>query len=288
MSRYFVKISQDELKAKIEKALQSHEDFEADDEEDGGPGLHNMNCSLYLLKYLTPQIEKDLKKCEFDTENVEIAGGDFYGVKLGLQTLSNGFTFLGIVSGGDWEKPIFWIIYFDGSKLRAYIPDNGNVWNKKMKSAFGNYSEDVKAAEEQYGIEGYEGSHNLPKHDWKLIEQDILERIKEKDNLVNKIDKKISNLKTKKAKILANDWYFMENEDHEGTEYPEYFIVKKDFWNKNHYIDDCHMGSEVAMPKGFMECMESCFEYDGTKKDAVKALIYAGFEEAPQKELNNG
>lgn len=55
--------------------------------------------------------------------------------------MDNGFTFLGVTAGGDWEEPVFFIIYFDGKGLRGYIPENGNTYNKITKTAFGSEGE---------------------------------------------------------------------------------------------------------------------------------------------------
>jgi hypothetical protein len=90
-------------------------------------------CRYGHYTCLTPQVEKDLSKVQFDTENIEVSD---------CQTLSNGLSFVGISSGGDWEWPIFFIIYYDGKKLRGYIPRDGNLWNTKTKQAYGNDDSD--------------------------------------------------------------------------------------------------------------------------------------------------
>lgn len=112
MARYFKKISQEQLKDKIDAAKEKR-NF----------------CSQYDWKTLTPQIEKDLDKCQFDCENV---------TEEGYCTFDNGFTFFALTCGGDWEFPVFIILYYSGKELRAYIPDKGNPWNKTTKMAYGN------------------------------------------------------------------------------------------------------------------------------------------------------
>ena len=138
MARHFKPISLQELKIKIEEA-------QKDREEDS-----YFDC--YMWGTLTSQIEKDLKKVEFDFENVIDEKehkwlGDKYAddpidcIKnqfLGYNTLSNGLSFLGMLAGGDWEQPVHFIIYWDGKKLRAYIPKKGNYWNTDTKQAYGN------------------------------------------------------------------------------------------------------------------------------------------------------
>jgi hypothetical protein len=91
------------------------------------------------LTLLTPQIEKDYKKVDFDTENMEWHVGEGYaGGITGFRTLSNGRAILGITSGGDWECPVYHIIYWDGTQLRGYVPTDGNPWNTQTNMAYGN------------------------------------------------------------------------------------------------------------------------------------------------------
>ncbi len=129
--------------------------------------------SRYAYKSLTRQIEKDLSKVEFDCENLDDGPRGYVDQSspvdidrlLGYKVLSNGLAFLGIVAGGDWEMPVFFIIYFDGHKLRGYIPEKGNTWNKKTKSAYGNDDTEADDAPD----------FNVPE-----ILQDIEDRIKAK------------------------------------------------------------------------------------------------------------
>lgn len=88
---------------------------------------------------ITEALGKDLK-VSFDFENFDYAppGYNLEGL-LGTQTLEeNGLTFLGCRAGGDWEHPVFFMIYWDGKKLRGYVPTEGNPWNTTTKVAYGN------------------------------------------------------------------------------------------------------------------------------------------------------
>lgn len=114
-----------------------------------------------------PSIADDLKKVQFDLENFSCQ--EAYGFNpdalaklIGLQ-YHFPLTFLGCNAGGDWECPIFFIIYWDGKKLRAYIPADGNSWSKKTKSAFGNHDD--------------EPADDAPNFDAKKLLQDIKARI---------------------------------------------------------------------------------------------------------------
>ncbi|RJQ27110.1 hypothetical protein C4577_02195 [Candidatus Parcubacteria bacterium] len=190
MPRYFGEISPDGLRKKVEEAKEKYKSH---------------------LKDLTPQVEKDLSKVQFDTENLEDGSyGVGYGPGKGLvgyNTLpNNGMVYLGITAGGDWEHPIFFIIYWDGKQLRGYIPEKGNTWNTDTKQAYGNdYKADVKNCKKRWpelykDVEYKEDEHGLPideddldpPHNTAEIMADIASRIlpkpvtakekKEKDN----------------------------------------------------------------------------------------------------------
>jgi hypothetical protein len=172
MARYFVPISIEKLREKIESEITNL-------------------CDL-------SQFKKDLK-VKFDCENITTTG-EFGPKKLGgYHTLENGLTFLGVCAGGDWEIPCFFIIYFEGKKLRAYIPTDGNLWNTDTKMAYGNNAEwaaqmgwdfdeediknniDVKNIKKRYSIDVKENEDIfdvIPCHDVNAIIADIKNRIK--------------------------------------------------------------------------------------------------------------
>jgi len=124
------------------------------------------------------QILKDLSKVNFDFENYEIGNADpsftkypsdhkgYNNYPVGYEMLPNGLPVLFVNAGGDWESPICFCIYFDGSKMRAYIPSEGNVWNKKEKCAYGS-EEDQDTDEDSIHPEG----------DPEKIKEDIMKRI---------------------------------------------------------------------------------------------------------------
>jgi len=60
---------------------------------------------------------------------------------MGIRTLPNGMIYAGIMAGGDWECPVFWIIYWDGKRLRGYVPTDGNPYNTDTMEAYGNNPE---------------------------------------------------------------------------------------------------------------------------------------------------
>lgn len=149
--------------------------------------VDNYSGSRYhCWKELTPQVKRDLSKCNFDLENVGESQTDFGPSGLmGYHTLDNGFTFKGMCAGGDWEFPVFFIIYWDGSKLRGYIPKGGNPWNTTTKYPYGNDDvADGKNLKKRYpvlfaGMSSSECYHDHPGLGWNIaeIKDDILSRI---------------------------------------------------------------------------------------------------------------
>lgn len=162
MSRYFAPISIDEFKKKVEAAFY--------DEEEG--------FKHYELK---DKLKSDMK-VNFDFENFEYPDSHF-GPKpvMGYRTLPNGMTLLGMCAGGDWEHPVYFCLYWDGKKIRCYIPTEGNPWNTDTKEAFGNDDEkDLKNAKKRWPEEfkdATEVDSGDFEFDFAAIEKDIMERV---------------------------------------------------------------------------------------------------------------
>jgi hypothetical protein len=86
------------------------------------------------------KIGKDIAKVSFDFENSYFQTGDGWSDrKFGPMQIGD-LSFIGCMAGGDWEFPIYFVIYLDQDKktLRGYIPGDGNPWNHDTKTAFGN------------------------------------------------------------------------------------------------------------------------------------------------------
>lgn len=91
---------------------------------------------------------KDIDKIDFDFENFTLSGRDFSAdiedtSAYDIRTLPNGLVYCLCSAGGDWEVPVSFILYIDpNNQLRAYIPKNGNVYNTKLKCAYGSDEDD--------------------------------------------------------------------------------------------------------------------------------------------------
>lgn len=120
----------------------------------GGPAVFNPNAYktvgdkdsdlMAVIAYNNKQVQTDMSNIDFDLENlsaetpaVYVYSGDTGSDLCGFRTLPNGLTFCGAIAGGDWEYPLFFIIYHDGTQLRSYIPIKGNMVNCDTLSAFG-------------------------------------------------------------------------------------------------------------------------------------------------------
>jgi hypothetical protein len=176
MARYFKPITIEELKNKI----------------DGNDDLLE-----------SANIERDLNKIQFDMENHtctknEFSCGNEENSLVGYNILENGLSFLGHLAGGDWEDPLFFIIYWDGKKLRAYIPSDGNTYNHNSKTAFGSEADGMNSEDTNTFMEAdfselsfldFSEPEELPEwankyldddhkeFDWELIKLDIINRI---------------------------------------------------------------------------------------------------------------
>jgi len=176
MSRLYAKISEAELKRKIIEAIKANldplldEDALEDVEEDWP----------YHISQLGGKIAGDLSKIEFDYENVNISPAETRNRLVGFHNI-NGFTFCGVEAGGDWENSVFFIIYWDGRRLRGYIPNIGNTFNTDTKKAFGNdHKADAKWFKDNCSDElAAEYTLYLNPNSDKLLE-DIQHRLKEK------------------------------------------------------------------------------------------------------------
>ena len=105
--------------------------------------LADKNDTDYLTGYKIEEVLGNDLKVKFDWENYSFDPDDRLPGLMGINTLPNGLTFFGAWAGGDWEHPVFFIVYWDGKRLRAYIPEEGNPWNTDTNEAYGNaYAED--------------------------------------------------------------------------------------------------------------------------------------------------
>lgn len=120
-----------------------------------------MAVAMFDFSRLTPQVKKDLCNVKFCSENVTCNANTFghsqENAIVGFHRLDNQFAFLGVEAGGDWQYPVFFIIYWDGKELRGYIPKDGNSWNTGTMEAYGNNAEkDAQNAKKRFRVDDYD------------------------------------------------------------------------------------------------------------------------------------
>ena len=141
---------------------------------------HSDNSSEWYGSFqnLTPRINQDFdSKVDFDTENEEWTPNSGYSGATGFRTLANGLVALFINGGGDWESPLEYIIYFDGTELRGYVPTAGNPWNTKNNKAYGNADneqDDVNNCQQRFGVDHWDVVMNQTDIDAELNQNFIV------------------------------------------------------------------------------------------------------------------
>ena len=93
-----------------------------------GPALKIIR-RMYTDKKSENWIKKDFKGIHFDWENYDIVGD--------VRT-TKGIPYQLFNAHGDWEIPVYFMIYYDGKKIRVYVPTVGNTWRQDLKQALGN------------------------------------------------------------------------------------------------------------------------------------------------------
>ena len=130
---------------------------------------------------------KDISKVEFDFENCFCTKEDWNSDLIGFVKIGNLATWC-CAAGGDWEQPVTFIIYWNGSNLRGYIPKDGNVWNHKHNIAFGNQNnDDIEFLEslDPTLVKVYSDGNKYPV-------QDLYERLINEEKIKDDIIKRIS------------------------------------------------------------------------------------------------
>lgn len=124
--------------------------------------LAKIKSSFFGKEGVSKVVYKDLDKVEFGWENCDKV--DDFGEN-GYVEIEPGFHTQIIFAGDDSEMPVHFAVYWDGTQLRAYIPKDGNPWDKKEKIAW------------DYDIWSEEEKENDPM-DYNLMVKDISNRIK--------------------------------------------------------------------------------------------------------------
>ena len=106
-----------------------------------GPALKIIR-RMYMDKKSENWIKKDFKGIHFNWENYDIIGD--------VRT-TKGIPYQLFNAHGDWEIPVYFMVYYDGKRIRVYVPTVGNTWRQDLKQALGNVykaQRDIKTDDE--------------------------------------------------------------------------------------------------------------------------------------------
>lgn len=88
---------------------------------------------------ISGQVRHDLEAVRFAVDETDWVVDQYTSEAkrgfIGFQTLPNGMPFLGVEAGADYEERLYFIIYWDG-QLRAYIPKDGNTFDREGMASF--------------------------------------------------------------------------------------------------------------------------------------------------------
>ena len=200
MGRSAVKILLDEFKQKVIDYVNKNYDSHYDDKIN--LTIKDLDIKEYedykysgeimsaLLNNTT--IDKDIQKISFNYENSEYDS---------IEVLNNGLPVMKCVAGGDWEYPVYFIIYWDGKQFRGYTPENGNTFNRITRTASG--------SEGDYGIEI---AHNSGYYNREILKK-LIPEIRDIIDLLNKeeFQEKIDEI-FERYQDLIPDWDLMEKD----------------------------------------------------------------------------
>lgn len=149
MARFYTEITKKEFIEKI-KSIMPTDDY-IEELEDHGKTVDFEAFPWNLGEQTgTKAISKDLSKVDFDFENYTSFEypENYSNYPAGYMELKPDFHTFFVNAGGDWEFPICFVLYWGDKKMRAYIPKDGNAWNKKEKCAYGSEANPIKSDEE--------------------------------------------------------------------------------------------------------------------------------------------
>lgn len=142
-SRIIKKMSESEFLDKLKDYIKKYGEY--DDENNIDPFV-----DIYSAMMEDPTLDTDFEGFESGEpsfENITMIGkgddidwwNELEEKETGIQFI-DGAPYLIFYTGGDWELPLVFMLYYDGTKFRFYVPTKGNVLriDGKERSAFGN------------------------------------------------------------------------------------------------------------------------------------------------------
>lgn len=89
-----------------------------------------------VMKNVIKDVDSSLPEFSINAENLGVYG--FSNSSSVIRCTKTGVPYLICWGGGDWEVPICWMLYCDGSSFRGYVPTRGNCFNLLTNELLGN------------------------------------------------------------------------------------------------------------------------------------------------------
>lgn len=165
MPRYAPKMSVNDLKFKL--STYAKKNFDEDETEIDDFDDIDEIIVAGMMSHQFIKVHDDVQKIRFDYENVYVEK---------YLELSSGVPIALVLAGGDWESPVLFALYYDGNTFRGYVPTEGNVFNRTLKQAYGNATDEEDKADclKHFGVKS---SYRL-RPDYDKAIADIESRIK--------------------------------------------------------------------------------------------------------------
>lgn len=288
MPRYAPTMSQADLRQLlIEKAIANDYVEEYDEIDPNDPKLWSI-VGMLLGEDLIPEVAKDWSKIDFSTENLDVTAE---------RTTPDGVPYLQIRTGGDWETPLVAILYFDGRKLRGYVPKDGNTYNRRAKAAFGNSDDDAEQAAKQFGRPFTSDTIDV-KPDYALIDADVAGRIEAKgthSHSSSSVASKASAKAARQAEIekdqdlsgdITKDMVYAVIEPAAGGSYVEFELRSS---RRSLRPDECHrlVGVPAQFEKKDVSGSILWYAPMGMYPQATQEVLEAaGFAKAPDNDIS--
>lgn len=124
------RISKEELRREIYN-------LQSGNKSDGGK-IEDFTWKMINMEKLSEnaQISEDLSEITF-YKRIDVPVKWEKESLMGIHKLPNGLSFMGVTAGHICDVSVFFILYWSGSMLRAYIPKYGNTFNPDFKTALG-------------------------------------------------------------------------------------------------------------------------------------------------------
>jgi len=167
-----------------------------------------INQIAYRLQDVVKYLGDDLA-VKFGVDYFEKSGRVIEDL-IGFRTLTTGLTFAGYTAGGENEEQVFFIVYWDGYRIRGHVPAHGNVYNTDTMKAFGYDEEsDIKNIQKRFPESNIEDFPvEVLQFNWDAIEYELV-----RDFSLRKVEKTNDHTMSLQERIKNIKYYYPQNEE---------------------------------------------------------------------------